>query len=60
MVQNDIYDYKKIVGEQNQEEYLGPERQGELLKRCTILENVEFSYSGNIRINSSSRQIKTE
>lgn len=32
MVQNDIYDYKKIVGEQNQEEYLGPEHQGELLK----------------------------
>ena len=47
MFEQNQYDYEKIVGETIKEDYLGPERQGELLKRCTILEDVEVYYSGS-------------
>ena len=41
MWNQDWADYAKIVGAVNEKEYLGPEQQGEQLRRCTILENIE-------------------
>ena len=52
MEKDDLQQYEKIVGKMDTFEYLGPEIQGEMLKRCTILENVEIEYSGSTQLNS--------
>ena len=49
-MERDLSEYFKIVGENSQESYLGPERQGELLRRCTILDDVEIGYSSNTNL----------
>ena len=53
MFETDFSGYARIVGEFKQDEYLGPEQQGELLRRCTILENVEIGYSSNTCLKES-------
>lgn len=50
MMERDFSEYFKIVGENSQESYLGPERQGELLRRCTILDDIEIGYSSNTNL----------
>ena len=54
MWNQDWADYAKIVGAVNENEYLGPEQQGEQLRRCTILENIEIGYSNSTHLNESS------
>lgn len=50
MSEKDLSAYRKIVGDIDYGEYMGAEQQGELLKRCSILDNIEIGYSNNIQI----------
>lgn len=53
MVKKEFEEYARIVGEIVHENYLGPEQQGELLRRCTILEDVEIGYSSNTHLDKN-------
>ena len=42
MLEKDLAEYRKIVGDIDYGEYMGAEQQGEMLKRCSILDNIEI------------------
>lgn len=50
MSEKDLAKYRKIVGDIDHGEYMGAEKQGEMLKRCSILDNIEIGYSSNTQM----------
>ncbi len=50
MSEKDLAEYRKIVGDIDYGEYMGAEQQGEMLKRCSILDNIEIVYSSNTQM----------
>ena len=50
MLEKDLAEYRKIVGDIDYGEYMGAEQQGEMLKRCSILDNIEIGYSSNTQM----------
>lgn len=50
MSEKDLEEYRKIVGDIDCGKYMGAEQQGEMLKRCSILDNIEIGYSSNTQM----------